>query len=133
MIGVTAFNNCPFNNFQKHCTKNEIFHWGFLQWMWPNPQEITDLVTFTEEILNGKLHFLCSKPWSKLKKINPIKLDVFWIQWKPGKKCVSKCLSTFHNPCKQTDSLSNYFHFVCSDFYTLLKLTTNSKWEYSFI
>ena len=28
--------------------------------MWPNPQEIADLVTFTEEILNGKLHFLCS-------------------------------------------------------------------------
>ena len=25
-----------------------------------NPQEIADLVTFTEEILNGKLHFLCS-------------------------------------------------------------------------
>ena len=28
--------------------------------MWPNPQETEDLVTFTEEILNGKLHFLCS-------------------------------------------------------------------------
>ena len=28
--------------------------------MWPNPQEIVDLITFTEEILNGKLHFLCS-------------------------------------------------------------------------
>ena len=28
--------------------------------MWPNPQAITDLVTFTEEILNGKLHVLCS-------------------------------------------------------------------------
>ena len=28
--------------------------------MWPNPQEAADLVTFTEEILNGKLHFLCS-------------------------------------------------------------------------
>ena len=28
--------------------------------MWPNPQESVDLVTFTEEILNGKLHFLCS-------------------------------------------------------------------------
>ena len=27
--------------------------------MWPNPQE-TDLVTFTEEILNEKPHFLCS-------------------------------------------------------------------------
>ena len=26
----------------------------------PNLQETTDLVTFTEEILNGKLHFLCS-------------------------------------------------------------------------
>ena len=28
--------------------------------MWPNPQETSDLVAFTEEILNGKLHFLCS-------------------------------------------------------------------------
>ena len=28
--------------------------------MWPNPQETADLVTFTEEILKGKLHFLCS-------------------------------------------------------------------------
>ena len=29
--------------------------------MWP--QESADLVTFTEEILNGKLHFLCSACW----------------------------------------------------------------------
>ena len=29
--------------------------------MWPNPQETADLVTFTEEILNRKLHFLCSE------------------------------------------------------------------------
>ena len=29
--------------------------------MWPNPQKTVDLVTFTEEILNGKLHFLCSE------------------------------------------------------------------------
>ena len=28
--------------------------------MWPNPQKIGDLFTFTEEILNEKLHFLCS-------------------------------------------------------------------------
>ena len=28
--------------------------------MWPNPQFPSDLVTFTEEILNGKLHFLRS-------------------------------------------------------------------------
>ena len=29
--------------------------------MWPNMQETTDLVTFTEKIVNGKLHFLCIK------------------------------------------------------------------------
>ena len=29
--------------------------------MWPNPQYPADLVTFTEEILNGKLHFSCSE------------------------------------------------------------------------
>ena len=34
--------------------------------MWPNPQ--VDLATFTEEILNGKLHFLCRV--SKKKKKN---------------------------------------------------------------
>ena len=28
--------------------------------MLPNPQETADLVTFTEEILNAKMHFLCS-------------------------------------------------------------------------
>ena len=26
--------------------------------MWPNPQETADLVTFTEDSLSGKLHFL---------------------------------------------------------------------------
>ena len=25
--------------------------------MWPNPQETEDLVTFTDEIFNGKPHF----------------------------------------------------------------------------
>ena len=28
--------------------------------MWPNLQIPADLVTFAEEILNGKFHFLCS-------------------------------------------------------------------------
>ena len=41
------------------CTKNEVSQWGILQSMWPNPQETADLVTLTEEFLNGKLHFLC--------------------------------------------------------------------------
>ena len=29
--------------------------------MWPSPQFLADLVTFTEEHLDPKLHFLCSK------------------------------------------------------------------------
>ena len=28
--------------------------------MRPNPQSLADLITFAEEILNGKIHFLCS-------------------------------------------------------------------------
>ena len=28
--------------------------------MWPNPHETADLVISTDEILNGKLHFLCN-------------------------------------------------------------------------
>ena len=28
--------------------------------MWPNPPKAEDLVTFTEEFLNEKPHFLCS-------------------------------------------------------------------------
>ena len=28
--------------------------------MWPNPQETADLITFTEENRNGKLHFIYS-------------------------------------------------------------------------
>ena len=31
--------------------------------MWRNLQKTADLVTFTEEILNGKLHFLCRVPY----------------------------------------------------------------------
>ena len=31
--------------------------------MGPNPQGTVELATFTEEILNGKLHFLCSDMW----------------------------------------------------------------------
>ena len=29
--------------------------------MWPSSQKAADLVTFTEEILNEKLHVLCSE------------------------------------------------------------------------
>ena len=40
--------------------------------MWPNPQIPADLVTFIKEILNGKLHFLCTDSVSETNKINPV-------------------------------------------------------------
>ena len=42
-----------------HCTKNEVFHYRFFQ-------ETEDLITFTEEIRNEKLQFLCSDEDIKL-------------------------------------------------------------------
>ena len=44
--------------FTWHCTKNEASHWGFIQYMWPNPHFPTDLVTFTEKNFNEKLVWL---------------------------------------------------------------------------
>ena len=45
--------------------------------MWPNPQETVDLVTFTEEIFNGKRHFcaVIMKEWGDCKeKLLPLVL-----------------------------------------------------------
>ena len=44
--------------------------------MWPNPQETADFATFTEQILNGKLHFLCSKIISNRDENRSIELFV---------------------------------------------------------
>ena len=33
--------------------------------MWPNPQFPADFITFIEDILNGKLHFLCTDAVSR--------------------------------------------------------------------
>ena len=49
-----------YESFWGYCTKNEVFHYGFPQKMWPNPQFSADLVTFTEAILNWNFIFLCS-------------------------------------------------------------------------
>ena len=40
--------------------------------MWPNPQETKDLVTFTEEILNGKVPFFvqCSRSGADFNSLN---------------------------------------------------------------
>ena len=34
--------------------------------MWPNPQKTEDLVTFTEEIIDQKLHFMWSADYNQL-------------------------------------------------------------------
>ena len=51
-------------SFPRFCTKNEVFHSGIFQKMWPNLQFWADLVTFTEEILHKKLHFSFSESLS---------------------------------------------------------------------
>ena len=44
--------------------------------MLPNPQETADFITFTEEILNSKLHYLCSENYDENKKA---KHKVHWV------------------------------------------------------
>ena len=47
--------------------------------MWPNPQESVDLVTFTEDILNKKLYFLCRvffKPFNPLSTFSNVSLSI---------------------------------------------------------
>ena len=48
--------------------------------MWPNPQETADLVTFTEEVLNGKLHFLYSvgEPLRLPRRVTLLGLPFVW-------------------------------------------------------
>ena len=43
--------------------------------MWPNPKFPADLVTFTEENLNGKHHFLCSATNSQYTKHKDLFID----------------------------------------------------------
>ena len=49
--------------------------------MWPNPQFPADLVTFTEEILKKKLHFLCSgsHDWMFIETISEVSLIIVQI------------------------------------------------------
>ena len=47
--------------------------------MWGNPRETADLVTFAEEIPNGKLQFLCSVNTSKwFKSFLQVSLKFYW-------------------------------------------------------
>ena len=49
--------------------------------MWPNPQEIANLVTFTKEILNGILQFLCSPNSDKWNPTDSYQEKMLGIVW----------------------------------------------------
>ena len=55
--------------------------------MWPNFRSFRRLDTFTEEIFNGKLHFLCSgKPseWFRTERVK----NINWSSQSARRKCV---------------------------------------------
>ena len=71
--------------------------------MWPNPQFPADLVTFTEEILNGKLHFLYSVYCTR-NIVQYIQKTILEIRY--SEIAVSKIFKKIqHNFCFQTQSL----------------------------
>ena len=61
--------------------------------MWPNPQFPADLVTFTVEILDGKLHFLCSG------------------------KCTKDVKRLFQKKKKKKKKFANMSDHVCTNFF----------------
>ena len=44
-------------SFTIHCSKNEVFHYGFFKSMSQNPKFLAELVTLTEEIRNENFTF----------------------------------------------------------------------------
>ena len=50
--------------------------------MWPNLQETVHLVKFIEEILNGKLHFLCSELSKNFENEIPSSTLIVDLPWK---------------------------------------------------
>ena len=78
--------------------------------MWANPQETADLVTFTEEILNGKLRFFCGDNLTTAKskrKQNKTLYDsgsyLFIVIWKE-KIIVSKLHVNNYSYCEMSGS-----------------------------
>ena len=71
--------------------------------MWLNPKFPADLAIFTEEILNGKLHFLCSVNLLKyimfeLKKYRRVIFDgtEYWCKiWEKTELCFPKRYGEF--------------------------------------
>ena len=69
--------------------------------MWQNPQETPDLVTFTEEIFNWKLHFLCS---ASMRDIGKYFKSLF-----------------FDKRYTSIQALHDYFYFVVANLFNFLR------------
>ena len=99
--------------------------------MWPNPQFPADLVSFTEEILNGKLQFLCDELWIlKLYIFIAVrngypKLDnaTLCIDYEKDEICEIFKNTIFTKHLLATASVIHAHHFVTSFRYTLLCLS----------
>ena len=94
--------------------------------MWPNPQFPTDLVTFTEEILNGKLHFLCSLGY--FPRIQPVQTSS-WTLTYPAKvkvksKCSMKMLTLFS---KYFSRITDFFPKGNSCFYKCIEIVSGME------
>ena len=67
--------------------------------MWQNPRKAEDLVTFTEEILNVKLYFLCSGYYYKI--LNCWQNSIFLI--KKSALTSVRTFKFFHNGRKKIE------------------------------
>ena len=71
--------------------------------MSPNPQETADLVTFTEEIYSGKLHFLRSNSICKWEHGHEMCRSELWVLLEDSQLANTRSRQT-------TDTVNNLFH-----------------------
>ena len=105
-----------------HCTKKEVFHRGFLQWTWPSLQFPAYLITFTEEILIGRLHSLRSEsPASPA--ISPVSRSLL------SRNCQKLDVSKTAFTCSK--STSSNFKTICEIYWKLtVKTLEQCQWRF---
>ena len=102
--------------------------------MWPNPQETVDLVTFTEEILNGKLHFLsrACKRFAHffgffIQLIHFMPLIFLYISWKHIKQIFSDVYRVYKRPEMSGIKWVNYKNCKLAILFTSTKIPKKSE------
>ena len=82
--------------------------------MRPIPQQTEDFVTFTEEILNGKLHILCSdshKKWKIVRKV--VLIRVFVAELEFPNILVSRLPENTSNVNIESNEKSKQWYYLC--------------------